>query len=57
MAGRARMFERGEGETMRGKGGARRLRRGSRETQTGDQGLSVLSCSKFIDKLVGQTMR
>ena len=26
-------------------------------TQTGDQGLSVISCSKYIDKLDGQTMR
>ena len=28
-----------------------------RETQTGDRGLSVNSCSKYIDKLNGRTMR
>ena len=28
-----------------------------RETQTGDQGLSVTICSKYIDKLDGQAMR
>ena len=32
-----------------------RLRRGDRDTQTGDQGLSVTSCYKYIDKLDGQT--
>ena len=31
--------------------------RGGRETQRGDQGLSVISCSKHIDNLVGPTMR
>ena len=30
---------------------------GGRETQTGDQELSVISCSKYIVKLDGQTMR
>ena len=28
-----------------------------RETQTGDQELSLISCSKYIDKLDGPTMR
>ena len=42
-----------------GRGGRRgKLRRGDRETQTGDQELSVvISCSKYIDKLDGQTVR
>ena len=35
--------------------GGRKFRRGGRETQTGDQGLPVISCSKYIDKLDGQT--
>ena len=26
---------------------------GGRETQSGDHGLSVISCSRFIDMLVG----
>ena len=34
-----------------------KLRRDGGETQTGDQGLSVISCSKYIDKLDGQIMR
>ena len=38
---------RGEGEWEE------QLRIGGGETQTGDQGLSVISCSKCIDKLVG----
>ena len=49
-----------EGGGPGGSGGGRRrgrLRRGGRETQTGDQGSSIMSCPKFIDKLVGQTMR
>ena len=48
---------RGErGRAGRDEGWSGRLRRGGRETQTGDQGLSVISCSKYIDKLDGQTM-
>ena len=34
-----------------------RLRKFCRETQTEDQGLSVISCFKYIDKLDGQTIR
>ena len=42
----------GEGKTRgQGSGGVGRV------TQTGDLGLSVISCSKYIDKLDGQTMR
>ena len=40
-----------------GGGGGGRLMKGGRETQTGDQELSVIRGSQFIDKLVGQTMR
>ena len=40
----------------RGDGSCVRLTRGDWETQRGDQGLSVISCFKFIDKLVGQTI-
>ena len=40
-----------EGGRAGGSGGV------GRETQTGDQELSVISCSKYIDKLDGQTMR
>ena len=29
---------------------------GAEETQTGDQGLSVISCPNYIDELDGQTM-
>ena len=47
----------GGGEGWEGEGGGGKLRRGCRETQTGDQALSVISCSKYTDKLVGQTMR
>ena len=38
-------------------GGGGKFRRGGRETQTGDQGLTVISGSQFIDKLVGQTKK
>ena len=50
--GRAGRLGRGRGRARRGE-----LRRGCRETQTGDQGLSVISCSKYIEKMDGQTMR
>ena len=52
MGGRMEGWETQEG---RGGPGGGKLRRGCRETQTGDQGLSVVSCSKYIDKLDGQT--
>ena len=46
----------GTGGGRGGQGGGR-FRRGGRKTQTGDRGLSVTSCFKYIDKLDGQTMR
>ena len=47
---------RGEGRVGRGEEEGQ-FRRGGRETQTGDQGLPVISCSKYIDKLDGQGRR
>ena len=50
----------GRGRAGRGdgkEGGGGRLRTGGRETQTGDQWLSVISCSKYLDKLDRQIMR
>ena len=47
----------GSGGEEKGGGGGGRLMKGGRETQTGDQELSVISGSQFIDKLVGQTMK
>ena len=46
-----------EGKAQEGEGGIWKLRRGGRETQTWDQGLFVISCSKCIDKFDRQTMR
>ena len=42
------------GVRTRGRGGSGGV---GRKIQTGDQGLSVIICSKYIDKLDGSTMR
>ena len=47
------------GGGMEGEGGeGRKGREGGLEgRQIGDKGLSIIRCSKYIDKFVGQTMR